>query len=123
MNPGVIENDKNTDDQDKVAGDLRNGVTQGAVESAFGENTVKQKMFRARREPEYPDQQRDQEKDLNKAEVDAGQRRVPRKRDAGGIDRADDEKGQHGQTQDRADNGDQIFVDLEPVGKTAEGIA
>ena len=36
MNAGIIENNKNADDEDDVADDLRNRVLQRTIESAFG---------------------------------------------------------------------------------------
>ena len=54
-----------------------------------------------------------EQKNLNETERDSGQGRVPRKGNAGGIDRADGEKDKRGHAQQRRDNRDEFRVELE----------
>ena len=98
MDAGVLQDNNNADDQHDVADDLRNRVLQRAIEPALGEQPVKQKTLRARGNPEDRDQQRDEQENLEQAERDAGQRRIPRERDARGVDRVNREKDQRANT-------------------------
>lgn len=123
MDSSVIEHDEEPDDQDNVADDLRDGVLQRAINSAFREKTVVEKMFRLGGKPKHPDEQRDEQENLDQADLDSGDGRVPRKRNAGGVDRAHHEKDEHGKAQDRGRDRDEIFVDLKTGEKTADGIA
>ena len=40
VNPGIIEHNEEPNDQDNVADDLRDGVLQRAIESAFRKKTL-----------------------------------------------------------------------------------
>src|SRR6059058_45626 len=46
VNAGIIENDKDSDDEDDVADDLRNCVLQRPIEPAFREKAIEEKTFR-----------------------------------------------------------------------------
>ena len=59
MDAGIIQNDHYSDNQHCVADDLRNGVLQSSIESAFDQEASKEETFCARREPENRDEQRD----------------------------------------------------------------
>ena len=64
VDAGIIQNDENPDDEHDVTDDLRDGVLQGPVDATFGQEPVEQESFRAGREPENSDEQRDQKKNL-----------------------------------------------------------
>src|SRR5205807_1790386 len=77
MNAGVFQDNENSDHEHDVARDLGDGVLQRAIESAVGQEPVKEKTLGAGGDPENCDQQRDEEKDLKKAQCHAWQRLVP----------------------------------------------
>ena len=99
MDAGVFQNDKNADDEDEVADDLRDGVLQGAIETAVDQKAIEEKALRARRNPEDGDEQRNEQKNLDETERDSWQRRVPREWNAGRIDRADGKENKRGHAQ------------------------
>ena len=118
-----MQPDDQAEREHEVTGDLRQRVLQCAIESAFRKKTVVEKTFRLRGEPKQPNQQRDEEKNLNQADLDSRDGRVPRERDAGGVDRAHHEEDERCKAQDRGRDCDEVLVDLKPAEKTADGIA
>ena len=98
VNAGIFKNNQNADDQHDVADDLGDGVLKGAIQSALSEESIKKKSFRPRGDPKNGNQQRDKQKNLEKAERNGWQRRVPGQRNSGGVDRGDCEKDERGET-------------------------
>ena len=94
MDTGVFQNNENADNKHNIADDLGNRVLKCAIQPAVNEETAEKKAFRSRGNPEDRDEQRDEQKNLDETERDTRQRRVPRQRNAGGIDRADGKKDQ-----------------------------
>src|SRR5216684_2903500 len=115
MNAGIIENNKNADDENDVADDLRDRVLQRTIEPALGQETIKEKPFRARRKPEDCNEKRDEQKNLKKTEIEGRQRRIPGKWYARGVDSVHGKERERGQTQDRGQDRNQVGVDLEPA--------
>jgi len=123
MNAGIIENNKNANDENDVADDLRDRVLQRTIEPALGQETIKEKPFRARRDPEDCNEKRDEQKNLKKTEIEGRQRRVPGKWYARGVDSIHGKKRDRGQTQDRGQDRNQVGVDLEPAEEAPDDVA
>src|SRR5512133_3007747 len=104
MNAGIVQNDDDPDDQHDVADDLRNGVLERTIKAALRKESVEKKTFRSRGKPEHRHQQRDQQENLNEAQIDCRKRRGPSQRNSRGIHRRDGEKDNGRQTQDRRDD-------------------
>ncbi len=102
---------------------LRNRVLKCAIQPTVDKETVEQKAFCSRGNPEDSDEQRNEQKNLDKAERDTGQRRIPGQRNAGGIDRADRKKDQCCKTENRRNDRDEIVVDLEAAEETPDAAA
>ena len=123
MNAGVLEHDEDADDQDEVADDLRDGVLKGAVEPAFDEKAVEEKTLGARGKLEDRDEQRDQQKYLDEAQVDARERRGPKKGNTSGVDGADEEEDERRKAEDRGDDRDEIRIEFETREKAPDDLA
>src|SRR5947209_13435835 len=114
MNPGVLEDDENADDEDQVADDLSDGVLERAVEAASHKIAIEEEALCSRRDPKNREHQGDQEKKLEQAQRDSGERRSPKQRDASGVNRADREENECRRAQDRGDDRNEICVEFEP---------
>src|SRR5437660_11848316 len=113
MNAGIVQYDKNANDQDDVTDDLRNGVLQRAIQPAVYQEAVKQKCFGARRYPEDSQEQGNEQENLNESKRKAGQRLIPRQRNTRSVDGGDREKDEGGESENRRDNRGKIFPELE----------
>ena len=78
---------------------------------------VEKKALCSRREPKNDDQQSNEEKDLQQANLQAEQWRAPGEGNSEAVDGADSEENKHRHAQDRGDDGDKVRVEFE----TAEG--
>src|SRR5215469_2634363 len=123
MDTSVLQNKKNADYQHDVAHDLRNGVLQRPIEAAVRKQPVEKKTLRSRGKPKHRYQQRDQQENLNKAQVDCRKRRSPSQRNSRSIDGGDSKKNNCCQTQDRRDDRDEVGVNLEPAEETPNDLA
>jgi hypothetical protein len=66
MNSCILQDNENANDQDDIANDLGNRVLERTIESTLSKEPVKKKTLRPRRNPEDGNQERDQQKNLNK---------------------------------------------------------
>jgi len=123
MNPSVLEDDENADDEDEITDDLRDGVLKGTVEPAFDEEAVEEETLRPRGKPEDSDEQRDEEKQLHQTERDARNWRRPEQGNAGGIDSVNREENEGRPAQDRGDDRGKIRVELEASEETPDDLA
>src|ERR1051326_1842467 len=123
MDAGILQHDKDADDQDEIADDLRDRVLKRPVEPAVNQEAVKEKAFCSRGNPEDGDEKRDEEKQLDETEAHARDRRSPEERDAGGVDRVDGEEDKRRDAEDRGDDRREIRVQLEAGKESSDEIA
>ena len=112
MDAGVFQDNKNADDEDEIADDLRDGVLQRAIEPAVDEKAVEQKTLRPRRNPEDRDEQRDQQKNLDETERDSRQGRVPESGMPAALIALTVKKTSAATLSDRRDDRDEVWVEL-----------
>ena len=120
MNAGVVQNNKNANNEDDIADDLGDGVLQRPIQAAVNEEAIKQERFCPRRNPKNCEKESDEQENLDECERDARQRSIPSQRDAGRVDGRDSEKNQRGEAEDGGDNRDKILAKFESGEKTAE---
>jgi hypothetical protein len=102
---------------------LGDGVLERTVQSALRKQPVEKKTFRPRGKPKHRNQKRDQQENLNEAQIDCRKRRRPGQGNSRSIHRGDSEKDDRRQTQNRRDDRYEICVDLEPAEKTPNDLA
>src|SRR6185295_16062818 len=91
VNPGVVQNYENANNEDDIADDLRDGVLQRPIQAAVYEEAVKEKRSCPRRYPKNSEEEGDEQENLDERERDARQRSIPGQRDASRVDRRDSE--------------------------------
>jgi hypothetical protein len=123
MNPGVLKDNEDADNQHNVAYNLGNGVLERTIESTLCKQPVKEKALRSRGDPKNRNQERDQQKNLKQAQLDRRKSGIPSQGNSGGIYRTNGEKDDQRQTQNGRDNSDEIDVNLETAKKPANRIA
>ena len=120
VNPGVVQNYENANNEDDIADDLRDGVLQRPIQAAVYEEAVKEKRSCPRRYPKNSEEEGDKQENLDERERDARQRSIPGQRDASRVDRRDSEKDQRGEAEDGRDDRDKILAEFESGEETAE---
>jgi hypothetical protein len=77
MNPGILKDNEDADNQHNVAYDLGNGVLERTIESTLCKQPVKEKALRSRGDPKNRNQERDQQKNLKQAQLDRRKSCIP----------------------------------------------
>ena len=92
MNSRVLQDNEDSNYQHDVADHLSDGILQRPIEPALRKQPVKEKTFRPGGEPEDRHQQRDQQENLDEAQIDCWKRRGPGQRDPRRVYRGDGEE-------------------------------
>jgi len=110
VDPGVLHRNDSTDDEDHVADDLGDGVLQGAVQAAVGEEAIIKEALQPGGGPEDQGEKKQQPEDHQDAHAGAGQVRIPLHRHAARLKTEEQAAEEEKQAERGAEDDRPVFV-------------
>ena len=123
IDAGVLQRDRDADDQDQIADDLRDRVLQRAVEPAAAEEAGEEEALQPRREPKDQRQQEQQPEEHEHAQSEARNARIPLDRNARRLHAREQAGDEDEQAQRGGDERDEVLLQPEPSDQSAHPFA